>query len=360
MTALVSRGDTGPVVAEIQLRLVRAGLLPDTYLTQDLTSAVFDDATDEAVRLFQQDRGVPVDGVVGAETFRRLEEARWRLGDRMLVYSPGHLLAGDDVRDLQSQLSHMGFDCGRVDGVFGPATDAAVREFQRGVGARPDGMCGPDTFAAFLRLMRRIGDGNAETLREHHQLAQTRSGVAGKVVVLDPAHEGLTEEGIHIVDDIVARIDGRLSILGTQVLLTRSVHTRPAALADPSARARFANDLDADLYVSVHIDSYSSQHASGVSAFYFGDSITGRHSMAGRVAAERSQASICAHTDLVDLRCNAGTWDMLRITRMPAVALEVGYLTNPGDASKLSQPIFRDTLAKAIAEAIVVFYTPAG
>ena len=46
---------------------------------------------------------------------------------------------------------------------------------------------------------------------------------------------------------------------------------------------------------------------------------------------------------------------MLRITRMPAVALEVGYLTNPGDANKLSQPIFRDTLAKAIAESVMIY-----
>lgn len=358
MPALVRKGDTGPVVAEIQARLVRAQMLPESVLAGDPAAAVFDDATDEAVRVFQQVSGIVVDGVVGPETFRRLDEARWRLGDRVLVYTPGHLLAGEDVRELQSELSHMGFACGRVDGVFGPATDAALREFQRGVGVRTDGMCGPETFRALDRLTRRIGDGNAEMLREHDALAQTRSGVAGKIVVLDPSHENLPPEGIEFVDDMVARIEGRLSILGTQVLLTRSVRGNRGALLDATTRARFANETGADLFISVHIDRSSSDRACGLAAFYFGDAQSGRSSMAGRIAAERVHTAIRSRTDLVDLRCHPAAWDMLRHTRMPAVALEIGYLTNPGDAARVANASFRDAVAEGVAEAVVTFYSP--
>ena len=79
MKVLLRRGASGPVVAEVRSRLARLGYLPATA-----AGSVFDSATDRAVRAFQQDRGINVDGIVGPGTFRRLEEARWRLGDRVL------------------------------------------------------------------------------------------------------------------------------------------------------------------------------------------------------------------------------------------------------------------------------------
>ena len=152
------RGDAGPAVAEIRDRLGRLGLLTSPPAAADPAAALFDDDVDESVRAFQQLRGLTVDGVVGVQTFRRLEEARWALGDRVLSYSAGHLVAGDDVLALQQRLSGLGFDLGRVDGVFGVRTDAALREFQRSVGVDADGTCGPDTFRAIARLGRPADD----------------------------------------------------------------------------------------------------------------------------------------------------------------------------------------------------------
>ena len=95
---------------------------------------LFDEATDRAVRAFQQQRGISVDGVVGPRTYHALDEARWRLGDRILFFVPARLMAGDDVGALQQRLLDMGFDCGRVDGLFGVETEQALREFQRNIG----------------------------------------------------------------------------------------------------------------------------------------------------------------------------------------------------------------------------------
>ena len=58
---------------------------------------MIDETVDAAIKEFQQSRGITVDGIVGPETFRRLEEARWSLGDRILSFTPGHLVHGDDV-----------------------------------------------------------------------------------------------------------------------------------------------------------------------------------------------------------------------------------------------------------------------
>ncbi len=53
-------------------------------------------------------------------------------------------MRGDDVALLQTRLTEMGFDCGRVDGVFGLRTESAVRDFQKSVGVKVDGKCGPE------------------------------------------------------------------------------------------------------------------------------------------------------------------------------------------------------------------------
>jgi hypothetical protein len=95
----------------------------------------------------------------------------------VLSFSAGHLVAGDDVLSLQQRLSGLGFDLGRVDGVFGVRTDAALREFQRSVGVDADGTCGPDTFRAIARLGRTMsGGGTASALREMRSSYRLRTG----------------------------------------------------------------------------------------------------------------------------------------------------------------------------------------
>jgi N-acetylmuramoyl-L-alanine amidase len=363
VTPAIRLGDTGPVVAEIRDRLVRLDLLP---AAPDTDRDRFDDAVDQAVRAFQQERGITVDGAVGGQTFRRLEEARWRLGDRVLTYTPGHLTGGDDIRELQTRLTRMGFDCGRCDGIFGPLTDHALRDFQRNVGVDPDGTCGPSTFKALDRLVRTVGNGTqAATLREQLSLDQLRSGVADKVVVLDPGHGGDDPGGAGyglveatVADDVGARVEGRLAALGTQVLMTRPRSHELVGVLDEATRAQFANDTDADLVVSLHTDSSSGPRANGVVTFFYGDPAGGAHSVSGACAADLMQDEIAARTDLLDCHTHARTWDLLRLTRMPAVRIELGYLSHPGDASRLADPSFRDVLAEGVASAIVRFFAP--
>jgi N-acetylmuramoyl-L-alanine amidase len=75
---------------------------------------------------------------VDATTWARLLEAGWRLGDRLLFLIKPYL-RGDDVAELQVRLSQLGFDPGRVDGVFGPLLDRALSEFQRNCGLETNG-----------------------------------------------------------------------------------------------------------------------------------------------------------------------------------------------------------------------------
>src|SRR5262249_10509059 len=105
---LIRPGEQGPAVTAIRSILVTLGLPPPSE-----DSAIFDTPMERAVRVFQQQRGLSVDGAVGDETWRALDAARWNLGARTLDFSVNNPLHGDDVRQLQERLLEMGYDVGR-------------------------------------------------------------------------------------------------------------------------------------------------------------------------------------------------------------------------------------------------------
>jgi N-acetylmuramoyl-L-alanine amidase len=342
-------------VAEVQSALAGLGLLagPPPH-------AEYDEATERAVRIFQQRRGLSVDGIVGPETYRAISAARYRLGDRLLSLSPGHPFVGDDVAALQDRLLELGFDAGRVDGVFGPRTETALRSFQREYGLLADGSCGPATLRALRQLGRLVVGGRPQQLRESEALHRSGSSLAGKVVVVDPGHGGPDRgavagglEEAAVAEDLAARFEGRLQASGVRTLLTRGPDTCPT----DADRAEFANDAGADLLVSLHCDRSDSAEPNGVAAYHFGTG-TGTTSTVGEQLASLVQREVVARTDLLDCHVHAKTWELLRLTRMPAVRLELGHLTSPRDAARLADPAFRDTVAEALLVAVQRLYLP--
>jgi N-acetylmuramoyl-L-alanine amidase len=367
------RGDRGLAVLEMRHRLRQLGLLLSDEASRGDAPDLFDEPCDHAVRSFQQQRGLRIDGVVDRETHRALDEARWRLGDRILSFAVRHPYVGDDVAGLQHRLIDMGFDCGRADGVFGARTENALREFQRNVGLPSDGTCGPATFRALRQLARTVVGGRANELREYERLHHGGPTMAGKLVVIDPGHggrdrgssNGLVDEA-GIVDDIANRVEGRLTAAGAQAYRTRGgegaiegpdsleLLDRPPTDAE---RGAFANGAEADLLVSLHVDGDVNPSCHGVSTYYYGT--VNDRSLVGARLAELIQQEILSRTDLLDCRSHPKSWELLRRTRMPAVRIELGYLTNPGDAGRLAVPEFRDELAEAIVVAIQRLFSPA-
>jgi N-acetylmuramoyl-L-alanine amidase len=148
-------------------------------------------------------------------------------------------------------------------------------------------------------------------------------------------------------------VEGRLVATGVQAYLTKQAGAEEAAEVE---RAAFANRTDAHLCISLQVDASSNVDAAGVSTYFFGIDSHGAWSSAGERFAGLVQREIVARTDLVDLRSHAKNWDLLRHTRMPAVRIDVGYLTNPGDAARLGDPAFRDVVAEAVVVAVQRMY----
>jgi len=341
-------------VADIRERLVVLGHVDEDAVRPD----EFDDGLDRAVRAFQQQRGLSVDGIVGPTTYRVLEEAGWRLGDRLLTHSPAAVTAGDDVVALQQRLLDLGFQVGRIDGRYGRRTELAVREFQRNVGVPADGTCGPATLKALARLAPMVRGGRPNAMRAEERIRDAGPQLTGKIVVIDPCVARMppgpmADEAETIISDLAKRVEGRLVATGVQAYLTKQAGAEEASEVE---RAGFANRTDAHLLISLQVDVSSNIDAAGVSTYFFGLDSHGAWSSAGERFAGLVQREIVARTDLVDLRSHAKNWDLLRHTRMPAVRIDVGYLTNPGDASRLGDAAFRDVVAEAVVVAVQRMY----
>jgi N-acetylmuramoyl-L-alanine amidase len=347
-------GDNGPDVSTLRALLVRVAALDPDQLAPD--PSYFDHALDQAVRAFQQDRGLIADGIVGRQTALQLDGARWRLGDRVLLLTTSHWMRGDDVSALQERMVVLGVHAGPVDGIFGPITEASLRELQRGLGLPADGICGPPTFDALGALNRSVSGGDAWALRSRGRVAMAGVSLTGKTVVLDPGPgQEVSAYGViesDITYDVAARLAERLRGVGAAVTLTRGPQEAPAA-AD---RAALAESVNADLVISLLTETHSSPIASGVATYYWGGGRVGQHSAIGAQLAGLIQREITARTDLLDDRSHPCSYDLVRLTRMPAVIVSFGYLSNPDDARRLSGPSFRETLAEAVLFAVQRLY----
>jgi peptidoglycan hydrolase-like protein with peptidoglycan-binding domain len=130
----LQRGSEGPDVKDLQEALIALGFKPGEV------DGVFGVLTESAVKSFQSWVTVMADGVVGATTWEKLDEAdksdpTLRNGSR-----------GIAVRGLERRLIAAGFGVDDVDGHFGAQTEAAVRAFQRRYELPVDGVVGQQTW----------------------------------------------------------------------------------------------------------------------------------------------------------------------------------------------------------------------
>jgi N-acetylmuramoyl-L-alanine amidase len=287
---------------------------------------------------------------VGPDTWRELVEASWRLGDRPL-YLRNPPLRGDDVHSLQARLNALGLNPGREDGIFGRDTDRAVRAFQREYGVPEDGIFGPKSATALAGL-RVDRPGGAVGLREELRRVES-PGIRGAPVMVDPGHGGTdrgepTAGGLSEAElcwDLGIRLAQNLAEAGAHVRLSRNETENP----DVTERARRANQLGVELFVSIHLNSHPAPAAEGSSTYYFGGS------RAGALLADSVQQQLVA-LGLGDCRAHARSYSILKETRMPAVLVEPAFVSSPADAGRLDDPAFRHAVAQAVARGLEHYY----
>jgi peptidoglycan hydrolase-like protein with peptidoglycan-binding domain len=131
---LLRKGSTGVAVRQLQQALTDLGYDPDPV------DGRFGMKTESAVKAFQHDRRLTVDGIVGDFTWLNIDEA----DTSNPTIKRGS--TGNPVRRAQKRLTLAGYDTGGVDGIFGATTEAAVKQFQGDQGLSQDGIVGAGTW----------------------------------------------------------------------------------------------------------------------------------------------------------------------------------------------------------------------
>lgn len=292
---LYHRGDRGEPVRDVQDRLNALGI----DCTAD-DAGVFADGTHDAVSEFQGSRGLPVDGIVGPETWRSLVEAGYRLGDRM-VYHRIPMMRGDDVAELQASLNSLGFDTGKVDGIFGPDSLAGLLDFQHNRQMAEDGIAG-EKIRMELRLINLATHKHGrEAVRERQWLDQMPSSITGQRIYLDP--ECRTPDESDATWMAAMEASSSIQILGGRPFVSRSIDTTPPA----RLRSQKANRMNMDMVVGFFVPDENDE---GI--YYFSSEHS--RSEAGMAIAE-------ALGDRLGVEALGRTMPILKETRAPAVVV---------------------------------------
>ena len=179
-------------------------------------------------------------------------------------------------------------------------------------------------------------------------------------VVIDPGHGGPDPGAIGIggmretdvvleVSKIVKKL---LSDRGVKVRLTRKNEVD----LELAPRVYLANNSDADIFVSIHANASRGKRRdiNGLETFYF-------RGWRGRLLAKKIQKQILrVSPGSPDRGVKQGRFYVIKNTRMPAVLVEIGFLTGRLDARRLEKTAHRKRLAYAIAKGILEYLSKAG
>jgi len=170
-------------------------------------------------------------------------------------------------------------------------------------------------------------------------------------VVIDAGHGGFDRGGIPsniipekgVALDVARRLRAYLADAGFRTVMTRSSDTfvtldRRVAIANAQRRA---------IFVSIHFNSARRVGANGIETFY-------RSARAMKLA-RLIQRNAMKTTSGENRGIKRAKYYVLRKSRILAVLIECGFLTNPQDAKRASSSEYRDRLARQIARAIIEF-----
>jgi peptidoglycan hydrolase-like protein with peptidoglycan-binding domain len=142
---VVKKGSKGDIVKTVQSKLIEKGY----NLSKYGADGDFGAETEEAVKEFQKNNNLIIDGIIGKNTWTKLNDSNTPKASVIkpwdgIYYGINRTKTG--VKDIQTKLNEKGFNCGNVDGIAGTKFDKAVKEFQKANNLSADGIVGKDTW----------------------------------------------------------------------------------------------------------------------------------------------------------------------------------------------------------------------
>ncbi|MBC7325916.1 MAG: N-acetylmuramoyl-L-alanine amidase, partial [Moorella sp. (in: Bacteria)] len=189
----------------------------------------------------------------------------------------------------------------------------------------------------------------------------------GSKIVLDPGHgtdpegpdpgaigpSGVQEKDVNLA--IALKLAALLKEAGVDVYLTRNGENTPYTLA---GRAYYANDVGADLFISIHANASYSSTAAGTSTYFYAppDTILGQQRVERQRLATAIQQALVASVGRQDLGVKEANFSVLRNTDMPSVLVEMAFISNPTEEKLLASPAFQAKVAEGIFKGIKMYF----
>ena len=186
----------------------------------------------------------------------------------------------------------------------------------------------------------------------------------GKTIYLDAGHGGKDPGAIYdnvyekdINLDIVKKLQFELEKLGAVVLLTRdddydlaSIDSKKRKQSDLSKRADLINESKCDMYISVHLNAYSSTKWSGLQIFY--DDINPNNKVLAEVMNETLKSNL---KNVREIKRENGYF-MYHKINVTGILIESGFITNSNDRYKLKDSNYQAILARNIVSGVVNYF----
>ena len=251
---------------------------------------------------------------------------------------------GVDVKELQQNLTRLGFNPGPSDGIFGSKTEDAVLKFQQAYGLTVDGIVGSQSQGKIRALISGSLAGRTFIIAAGHGAG----GDPGAVDGIDPT-EGdninTLEKDINLLFALEHR--KKLETTGSRVIwIEQSIdYSKQSALINQKYAC-------ADLFISWH------NNTGDPSARGFEDLSYGKQSPAWKLA-----EMICDEVKSAGIPIHGkGTWErsglwLLRKTGIPTLIIEAGFITNPGEEVKLHDQAYRSRIVDAVMVAMLKYYS---
>lgn len=193
--------------------------------------------------------------------------------------------------------------------------------------------------------------------------------ISGKRVVIDPGHGGfdpgakspggVLEKNINL--DVALRLKKYLSQVGVNCIMVRETDRDYADYRgtvsgtmkqrDLAYRIHLANQCGANLFLSIHANSFPQTYYRGAQTFFNPENPVSR------------KLAFCLQRQLVtrlgpnQRKIRPGDFRVLKETKMPGAIVEIGFLSNPGETALLADPDYREKLAQAIYCGILDYFT---
>lgn len=178
-----------------------------------------------------------------------------------------------------------------------------------------------------------------------------------EVIVVDAGHGGKdagTSSQLHRYEEkeltlqTALLIRNSLNQLGYKVILTRSED----AFVSLDKRAELANGNGADLFVSIHYNHSSNREADGIEVFYYEEKGASERVVRSRSVGREVLSHLVKLTGAHSRGVKEANFAVIRQTKMPAILIEGGFLSNEKERKKLQDGQYRRSLALAIARGV--------